>query len=271
MGQERGLIDMQFGWCAPLADAGRLAAARYDYVELPLAACVDRFPSPAAAKAALTELSIPPRAFNYFFPNDMRVVGPVVDVHRVKAYLARAAELLHAAGARIAVCGAGWARNCPDWPLQDTEDQFVTALSWAADAIAGSGTTVVIEPLNRMECRLVNSVAVAARIARRVNRPEIRILADFYHMDEEREPLSEIVAHREQLAHVHLADTGRLNPGTGTYDYPTFFGCLKAAAYQGTMSVECRAERDEPALSQSLAFLRRQWADATPATGGVPS
>lgn len=261
---------MKFGWCAPLAEADRIAAAGYDYIEVPLAGCGLEDPDTfRAAKAALACAPLPTLSFNYFFPNDMRVVGPDVDIARIKSYLARAGELLHAAGARIAVCGAGWARNLDGWPRPATEDQFVTALDWAADAFAGTGTTVVIEPLNRTECALVNHVGDAARVARRVDRPEIRILADFYHMDEEREPLDEVVAHRALLRHIHLADTGRLNPGTGSYDYPRFFSLLKQAGYDGLMSVECKAERREPALSQSLAFLRSRWAAATPSPEGA--
>ena len=42
------------------------------------------------------------------------------------------------------------------------------------------------------------------------------MLADFYHMDEENEPLDELVVNAGWLAHVHLADTGRMSPGTGS-------------------------------------------------------
>ncbi|MFP3711872.1 TIM barrel protein, partial [Paraburkholderia sp. SIMBA_009] len=78
------------------------------------------------------------------------------------------------------------------------------------------------EPLNRKESNLVNSVADGARLAKALNRPEVRGLADFYHMDEEAEPLDALREHCAWLAHIHLADTGRLNPGTGSYDYATF-------------------------------------------------
>jgi sugar phosphate isomerase/epimerase len=257
---------MKFGWCAPPQEADRLARIGYDYIEVPLAGCgLEDETTRRAAQDALQRLPLRAETFNYFFPNDMIVVGPVVDTVRIKTYLARAGELMGAVGARIAVCGSGWARNAPPgWPLEAAADQFVEALGWAADAARGSGVTVVIEPLNRTESTLANSVAEAVAIARRVGRPEIRVLADFYHMDEEAEPLDEVFHHRRDLAHVHLADTRRLNPGTGQYDYPRFFGLLKAAGYAGSLSVECWAERTDEALATSLAFLRRQWADASP-------
>lgn len=96
-----------------------------------------------------------------------------------------------------------------------------------------------------------------------VNRPEVRALADFHHMDEEAEPPSELREHGAWLAHVHLADTGRLNPGTGGYDYAAFFGHLEAAGYGGLLSGECGFNGDPAAsMRQSAAFLRRAWADA---------
>ncbi|MDR5882809.1 TIM barrel protein [Caballeronia sp. LZ032] len=72
-----------------------------------------------------------------------------------------------------------------------------------------------------------------------------------------------VCEHGPSLAHIHLADTGRLNPGTGSYDYPTFFGHLKAAGYDGLLSSECGIEGDPVAsMRDSTACLRRAWTDA---------
>ena len=119
-----------------------------------------------------------------------------MDVDRVRNYLARAAELLAAAKARVVVLGSGWARNVPDgWERARAEDQWVQTLSWCASALRGTGTTLVIEPLNHKESNLVNSVADGVRCAMQVDRPEIRVFADFYHMDEEQEPLATLQEH----------------------------------------------------------------------------
>src|SRR5262245_20492390 len=103
---------MQLGWCGPLADAELIMRAGYDYIELPLAAQgLEVRETFAAAKKAIAASPLPAAAFYYFFPRDLRVVGPDVDARRVKAYLARAADLMSAAGARIGVLGSAWARN----------------------------------------------------------------------------------------------------------------------------------------------------------------
>jgi sugar phosphate isomerase/epimerase len=189
---------VKLGWCAPHKDADLIKQAGFDYIEYPLAAqgLEDR-ETFAASKKALAALPLPGAACNYFMPQDMRVVGPDVDAERVKSYLARAADLMGSAGTRSCVFGSGWARNIHEgWARDRAEAQFLQTLDWCADALRGSGVTLAIEPLNRKESNFINSVAEGAHFARQVNRPEIRVLADFFHMDEEGEPFDTLIEHR---------------------------------------------------------------------------
>ncbi|WP_109476070.1 sugar phosphate isomerase/epimerase family protein [Paraburkholderia sp. C35] len=255
----------QFGWCGPLQNATLMKEAGLDYIEAQLVPM--KLEDDAAfddAKARIRDLPLPALAFSYLFPHDARIVGPEKDETRNRAYFDRVVALLTLARARIVVLGSGWTRNIPEgWTQARAEDEFLTTLAWCADALRGSGTTLVIEPLNRKESNLVNSVADGARLAKALNRPEVRGLADFYHMDEEAEPLDELREHGNWLAHIHLADTGRLNPGTGSYDYATFFAHLKSCGYQGLLSAECGL-KGEPLASmrESAAFLRDAWSAA---------
>jgi sugar phosphate isomerase/epimerase len=252
---------MKIGWCGALADAPLMKQAGLDFVEPPLALLdPENDESFANAIQAVRDLPLPALAFNTLFPRDVRVVGPDVDERRVRCYLARAAELMSAARARVLVYGSGWARNAPEgWDRARTEAQFVQSLQWCADALAGTGVTLVIEPLNRKESDLVNSVEEGVQFAQAVDRPEVRVLADFYHMDEEHEPLAALKTHADWLGHIHLADTGRKNPGTGIYDYAAFSGFLKDGGYRGMISVECVERRQEAVMRHSLAFLKQYW------------
>ena len=106
---------MKIGWCESLQNASLLREIGYDFVELPLAPMgLEARDTFEAAKREVQSSSLPPLAFNVFFPRDIRVVGPEVDVDRVHNYLARAAELLATAKAQVVVLGSGWARNVPD-------------------------------------------------------------------------------------------------------------------------------------------------------------
>jgi hypothetical protein len=68
MGEEQ----VKLGWCAGLNDAGLIKQAGYDYIELPLAA-------QDFSAGAKIDSPLPVGAFNYFFPQDMRIVGDDVD------------------------------------------------------------------------------------------------------------------------------------------------------------------------------------------------
>jgi sugar phosphate isomerase/epimerase len=249
------------GWCRPISDTPLMRKLGLDFVEVALAPLgLERIDSFTSAKRAVAASALPTAAFNNFLPQDMRIVGPDADVPRFKYYLSRAAEILVHGRATVAVFGSGWARNIPTgWQRERGEEQMREALRLSADALAGTGTNLVIEPLNRTESNLINSVGEAVRFAEAVNRPEIRVLADFYHMEEEREPLDELVAHAKWLAHIHFADSGRLSPGTGSYPYDRFFAMLREARYQGMISAECHVNDLEADMRASLAFLRGYW------------
>ena len=241
-------------------------AAGVDYLEAQIVPMqLENDASFAESKAKLRDLPLPVLAMSYLFPHDVRLVGEQVDEARNRRYVDRVVEVLQLAGAQIVVLGSGWTRNVPEgWHLQRAEEQFLQSLAWCADALKGTGTTLVIEPLNRKESNLCNSVSDGVRLAKQLNRPEVRGLADLYHMDEEHEPLSTLTQQDGWVAHIHLADTGRMNPGTGqgvgAYNYPQAFAQLKAAAYTGLMSCECSVQ-GEPvaAMRHSMDFLRQTW------------
>ena len=81
-------------------------------------------------------------------------------------------------------------------------------------------------------------------------------------MTEGEEPLENIVTYRDRLAHFHLADTGRRWPGSGQYDYSTFFRQVKAAGYDGRMSLECSFDNFPSNIETALAFLEDAWQKA---------
>ncbi len=116
----------------------------------------------------------------------------------------------------------------------------------------------MVEPLNRRECNIVNSVSEADDVARAVDRPNCWPLLDTWHLWMEHEPVpsAEVAA---RLRHVHVADLeGRVAPGlSGHADYRPVFGVLKRAGYDRTISVESSPIPDfDAAAPRVLAFLK---------------
>lgn len=252
----------RFGWCGPIQNATNIKAAGLDYMEAQLVPMhLENDSCFAEAKASVADAPSPVEAMSYLFPHDFRLYGEGANDARNRAYFDRVVAVLDRAKAEVVVLGSGWARNKPSgWTQDQTEQAFLETLHWCAEALENSTAMLVIEPLNRKESNFINSVSDGVRLAQMLNHPKVRTLADFYHMDEENEPLETLMANGPWLGHIHLADTQRLNPGTGHYDYPAFFGHLKAAGYSGRLSAECGMQ-GEPmaAMHHSAKFLRQAW------------
>lgn len=255
----------RFGWCGPIQNAANIKAAGLDYIEVQLVpmqleddACF------VEAKARIMDAPLPVEAMSYLFPHEFRLYGEGSDDSRNRAYFDRVVAMLDCAKAQVLVLGSGWARNIPlGWTHGQTEHAFLNVLHWCASALEDSSATLVIEPLNCKESNFVNSVSDGVRLAKILNHPKVRGLADFYHMDEEAEPLDTLSVNGQWLGHIHLADTHRLNPGTGQYNHPAFFGHLKSAGYNGRLSAECSVQGDPiEAMSYSAMFIRQAWHDA---------
>jgi sugar phosphate isomerase/epimerase len=252
---------VKIGYCAPLEQAETLRDTGYDFIEPRLLSypLVDRA-TLAAAKAAVSRSSLPILAFGSFFPYDMRLVGPAVEERSIKDYLARAAELTSASGARVASLGSAWSRNVPPgWDRPRARAQLLEAYAWAAEAFTGSGVTLAIEPQNRNETNIILDIPEAVGYAAQVDSPALKVMADFYHMDEEAEPLRHLRTYADWIVHVQLADTGRRRPGTGSYDYETFSRYLGEAGYASAVSIEIAGEVSASEMRHSYEFLRRYW------------
>lgn len=233
----------------------------YDYVEFPVAMVAGASDSEwACLQSALRGAALKPEAFNSFIPPSLKLVGQEVDLGAIKAYLEIAMARAFQCGAKVIVFGSGGARNVPDgFPSYRAESQIGDFLNMAADIAFKRDMIIAIEPLNRKECNIIHLVADAVELAGDLGKPQIKVLADFYHMDEEKESFDAIAAAGPLMAHVHVADSGRLNPGSGTYDYKGFFGALKYIEYQDRVSLECGFHDFEKDTAFSLRFMKDVW------------
>ncbi len=208
-------------------------------------------------QATLGGTSLVPECFSSFVPPDIALVGDARDRKRIETYIAVSARRVAALGGKIIVFGSGMARSTPPGISRQTaEVHLLEFLNLAADHAGGNGIRIAIEPMNRSESNVVNSLAEAVALAERVNRPEIGALVDFYHLDCEKEPMNHIRQAGKRLIHVHVADTGRLCPGSGSYDYPGFWSALRDAGYDGRITIECNWRDFPKEVAPAMRFLR---------------
>ncbi len=149
-------------------------------------------------------------------------------------------------------------------PLKPTRtlemDLLVDLLGPLSETAAQAKCLLLIEPLNRYETHLINRLTQAIAVARRVGSKGIAVMADLFHMSiEEDDPAEAIRAAGKHIRHVHLADSQRLQPGTGHTNFRAAFRALRETGFSDYMALECGLRgRPGAALSECVKFLKKQ-------------
>jgi sugar phosphate isomerase/epimerase len=110
-----------------------------------------------------------------------------------------------------------------------------------------TGTTIYLEPLNRYQDHMINTLADARRYIEENSLKNVKIIADFYHMNIEEDDISESLhQNRDLVGHIHLADNHRYQPGSGSLDFKKHFTQLREDSYNGYLTIECRVRGNDP-------------------------
>lgn len=240
---------MKFGICSgptALGEPARLfdtlKAAGADYVEWGVGSVMASEDAFEGLRAAVAGAPLQVEAFNGYIPPQHRITGPDVNLSTVLEYAHEAARRCRALGAEVIVLGSGGARKVPDgFPVETAMRQFAEFCRELGPLVGNVGITIAIEPLNTREDNLITSIATGALIVDEVAHPNIKLLADYYHMFMEDEPFENVVQAGARLRHTHLADLGRVAPGyaeEGEADFVGFFRALRAAGYDERVSFE---------------------------------
>lgn len=261
------LLMPRIGLCTSVGNSDKLKAAGYDYVEEGVQKLLVPLEPEHVFKANLDKAmhaDLPVYAYAGFLPGEMVCVGPDAAHDKVLAYSRTAFKRAQEMGSTIIVFGSGKSRRVPDgFSTEAATAQYVDLLTRMGPIAAEYGITVVIEPLNKKECNLVNTVRKGTEIARAVNHPNICVLADVYHMALEEEGPEAIVEAGALLRHVHIAEKeGRARPGAGGFDFVPYFAALKKIGYRGGISMECRWTNMDEEMAPALVYVKGQLAEA---------
>ncbi len=117
---------------------------------------------------------------------------------------------------------------------------------------------LILEPINRYETNLLNTVEETRALIDQVGYENVGILFDTFHANiEEPQIASSLRACGSRLFHVHVADSNRWAPGAGHVDFGQVFAILREMHYEGWISGEMLAKPDMlSAAEQTMATLR---------------
>ena len=160
----------------------------------------------------------------------------------------------------MVVLGSGGARRVPDgFPREEAFSQLVDFCRRIAPLARDNGITIAVEPLRRQETNIINTAREGLELVKAVDRPEIKLLVDYYHLAEENESADVLLEAGRQVVHAHIANPkGRVYPlSPGESDYAGFFENLCRIRYSGRLSIEASTTDFAAQAPQSLAMLRK--------------
>lgn len=207
----------------------------------------------------LKSSSLPILACNGFIrPAHLRCVGAEANHDEIMVWSEVAFRRLKQAGGKFIVFGSSGARAIRDgWSRAKADKQFVALLKKMGPAAAAHDVTVVVEQLQESECNYINHIAEGAALIRQAAHPNIRLLADLYHMAKMGDTPADLKAAMDVVVHIEIAEKeNRTYPGVKGDDFRPYLRVLKDAGYKGAVSIEGRGTDDQ--LQPAFEEIRKQ-------------
>lgn len=138
----------------------------------------------------------------------------------------------------------------------------VDLLAEKADAL---GVEILVEPLNRYESNLLNTLGDGAALLSELRRQNVRLLADLFHMNiEESSPAAALREHLALVGHIHFVDSNRGPAGSGHINFTPFAEVIREGAYTGTFAAEALPRPDpESAARRALDIFQKLFCPQT--------
>ena len=148
-------------------------------------------------------------------------------------------------------------------PTEAGVDAAAAVLRRVSDEAARAGITIGLEVVNRYESNVLNTAAQAIALAQRIDRPNVKVHLDTYHMNiEEADLEAAIIGCGQALGYFHIGESGRGYLGAGNIDFDRVFRGLAKADYRGPIVFESFSSAVvSPSLSGVLGIWRNLWED----------
>ncbi|EID52995.1 sugar phosphate isomerase/epimerase family protein [Saccharomonospora xinjiangensis] len=232
-------------WTSPLDGKGlrelvpAIASAGFDVAELPVENLGDW--DPAEAAELLADHGLGASLVLVMSEGRELVRADAATVAATQDYLRRCLDIAASLGAP-ALAGPAYTSVGRTWRMTEREraecvrewrDNIGPVVEHAADA----GVVLAVEPLNRYETSLFNTVDQTLRAMDGL--PGCGIALDLYHQNiEERDIASAIRSAHGRIAHVQVCANDRGTPGRDHFDWPHLLAAIADANYLGSLCIE---------------------------------
>ncbi|MET7621836.1 sugar phosphate isomerase/epimerase family protein [Streptomyces sp. NPDC005408] len=241
-----------------LADAlPRLASWGFDCVELPLEQTRDW--DPAAVRKLLDATGLAPAAVIAVMPPDRDLVRTdPATVRATQDYLLHCLDTASTLSAPV-VAGPVYTAVGRTWRMDACEraaayEELRENLAPVVDHARAAGVRIGVEPLNRYETSLLNTVTQCLEALDGLDAGTIGLALDTYHQNIEERTLPGAVQQAAgRIVHVQVCANDRGTPGADHLDWPGFLAALTEHGYQGPLCIESfTAHNDAIAVAASV-------------------
>jgi D-psicose/D-tagatose/L-ribulose 3-epimerase len=251
-------------WESPITDeaiaevAPRVKGLGFDLIELPVEEPGAWDPERAAD--LLAGLGLRAGVCCVMPPGRDLAVSDGAVVAATTGYLRHCVEVAAKVGSAV-VAGPMYAAVGRLWRLSEAERPATLAhvadgLTPVAELAAERGVKLAIEPLNRYETSLINTVEQGLELLDAVDHLACGLLLDTFHMNiEEKDPAAAAARAGSRIAHVHACGTDRGSPGSDRFDWPAFLNALDGAGYDGALCIESFTSTNE-AIATAASIWR---------------
>ncbi|HXF01577.1 MAG TPA: sugar phosphate isomerase/epimerase family protein [Arthrobacter sp.] len=251
-------------WQSPLTDdvlpqlLAKIAGMGFDAVELPLENPGDF--TAGTARDALAATGLKPYLVGAMAPGRDLVLADAGTVQATQDYLAACIDLAHELGAP-AVCGPFYSSTGRVWRMgaddrAEAYRQLRANLAPLAARAEAAGVVLGIEPLNRYETSLINTVEQALEALEPLLGHGVGLALDSYHLNiEERSSAAAVRAAGEHLVHLQVCGNDRGAPGGDQTDWPALVAALDEVGYAGPLNIESFTA-DNAAIATAASIWR---------------
>jgi sugar phosphate isomerase/epimerase len=152
----------------------------------------------------------------------------------------------------------------PDGTPEEEWQWAIESLKEVQEYASKAGVKLAVEPINRFETYFCSRAAQAIALAKAVG-PDVGVCLDAFHLNmEEADPYAAIISAKGLLVDFHVADTNRMAPGMGHWDWLKLIGTLKMIGYDGALTAEFVAPIDRTPANQYPNAIEKNPVDISP-------